>query len=138
MNDSCVTNTQYLYDTIINSGTKVKATAVIAISRDDKADINVFVNHLVLEFDDNNLIDPSYDVFCLPNKYYFDNIKDVIDKFKVKDTKLKTICKELMGRHVQFIKLAEQINNGVRTIVNETYYHNQADYIKRQYDTMRI
>ena len=134
----CVTNTQYLYDTIkMNSINNVKAKAVFVLSCDNDTDTSVFVGgHLVVKLDDETIIDPSYDIFCLKNKSYFDNIKDLMDMFNDNDkVKLKSDVdiKKLICDHIHFIKLAEQINNGQHTITEKKFYDNQADYIEKIY-----
>jgi hypothetical protein len=86
----CVTNAQYLYDCIkINhSSANVKVKALMVISTDDYAETCTCVSgHLaIILVDDETLIDPSYDVFSLKNKSYFDNIKDLMDSFDDKDS----------------------------------------------------
>ena len=64
----CVTNSQYLYDCIKHNSSKtnIKVKAVLVFSSDDDTNIGVLVTgHLVVVLDDDVLIDPSYDIFCL-------------------------------------------------------------------------
>jgi hypothetical protein len=134
----CITNTQYLYDTItMNSGTNVKAKPVFVFSHDDEGGTATFVGgHLLVILDDDTMIEPSYDIFCLKNKSYFDNIKDLMDVFHNKDDlKTKIDIKKLVSDHIQFMKFAEQINNGKRVITEEKFYNEQADYIEKLYST---
>ena len=134
----CVTNTQFLYDCITMSirNSNVKVKAVLGFSNDDVTDTCVFVGgHLVLILDDNEtVIDPSYDIFRLKNISYYDNIKDLIDIFKDKsELKKRFDLKKMLSEHIQFMKLAEQINNGEFIIYYEQFYNNQADYIEKLY-----
>ena len=134
----CVTNTQYLYDIIkMNNINNVKAKAVFVFSSDDDTDTGVFVGgHLVVILDDETIIEPSYDIFCLKNKSYFDNIKDLMDMFNDNDKvnlKSRLDIKKIVCDHIHFIKLAEQINNGQLTITEKKFYNHQADYIEKIY-----
>ena len=130
----CITNAQYLYDCIKqNSNNNVKAKAVIAFSNNDETDTATFVaGHLVVVIDDDLIVDPSYDTFCLKNISYFDNIKDFIDSFDDKDIlKTKIDIKKIIYQHIKFTKYAEQINNDEFLITDKKFYHDQADYIEK-------
>ena len=82
----CITNTQYLYDNITMNSVNVKAKPVFVFSHDDEEGTATFVGgHLLVILDDGTMIEPSYDIFCLKNKSYFDNIKDLMDVFDNKD-----------------------------------------------------
>ncbi len=134
----CVTNVQYLYDCIkINhSSANVKVKALMVISTDNDAETCTCVSgHLaIILVDDETLIEPSYDVFSLKNKSYFDNIKDLMDSFDDKDSlKKKFDIKKIVLDHIYFMKLAEQINNGELTIADKKFYNDQADYIENLY-----
>jgi len=132
----CITNTQYLYDCIKQIGfNNVKAKAVYVFSNDVETSTAIFVaGHLIVVLDDETMIDPSYDIFCLKDKSYFDNIKDLIDIFDDKN-KLKTNIdiKKLIGEHITFMKVAEQINNNECIITDKKIYNDQADYIEKLY-----
>ena len=130
----CITNVQYLYDCFKqNSNNNVKAKAVIAFSNDYDKKISTFVEgHLVVILDDEIIIDPSYDIFCLKDKRYFDNIKDLIDIFDDKDgLKKKIDMKKMIPQHITFRKIAEQINNDEFIITDNKFYYEQADYIEK-------
>jgi hypothetical protein len=114
----------------------VKVKAVLGFSNDDATSTGVFVGgHLVLILDDNEtVIDSSYDIFRLKNISYYDNVKDLIDIFKDKtELKKRFDLKTLFSEHIQFMKLAEQINNGEFIITDKQFYDNQADYIEKLY-----
>jgi len=133
----CVTNTQYLYDIIKNNSsiTNVKAKAVYVFSNGAETTTGHFVSgHLVVVLDDGTIIDPSYDVFCLKNKSYFDNIKDLMDRFDDKNKlNTKIDIRNMVSQHIHFMKLAEQINNGELIITDKKFYNDQADYIEKLY-----
>jgi hypothetical protein len=135
----CITNSQYLYDIIISNRyftrDEIRVKAVIVVSSDEELDTFTFVGgHLVLVFDDGSIIDPSYDIFSLKNRSYFDNIKDVMDSFKNEDKELlKTNFKKGFVDHIHFMKIAEQINSGECLITEKQFYNDQADYIEKLY-----
>ena len=132
----CVTNSQYLYDTIkINSNNNVKTKAVFVFSNNNEEDTAIFVGgHIVVVLDDETIIEPSYDIFCLKNKSYFDNIKDLVNMFDDKvGLKSKIDIKKLVCDHIQFMKISEQINNGELIITEKEHYNKQADYIEKLY-----
>jgi hypothetical protein len=143
--NQCVTNTQYLYDVIRkNTTNNVKVKAVIVASSNNETNTFFCVGgHLVVELsgpDELITIEPSYDVFSLKDKSYFDNIKDFTNMFKDSnnnydyDKEQKIIVTDLIEqsiRHfIKFKKLAEQINNGELLICDKEFYNNQADYIE--------
>ena len=132
----CVTNAQYLYDIIkMNSISNVKTKAVFVFSYNNEEDTAIFVGgHLVVELDDETIIEPSYDIFCLKNKSYFDNIKDLVNIFDNKnELKTKFDIKKLICDHIHFMKISEQINNGELLITDKEHYNKQADYIEKLY-----
>jgi hypothetical protein len=132
----CVTNAQYLYDCIrmSMSDTNVKVKSVLVFSNDLELQRSVIVGaHLVVILDNDNIIDPSYDIYCLQNVSYFDNIKDLMDIFddKSKEMIKKNLdIKKLINGHLRFIKFADQINNGKCLVSGKKYYNDQADYIE--------
>jgi len=138
----CVTNTQYLYDCIrMNTSSKVKAKPVIVVSIDDELHTFLCVGgHLVIVLDDDTIIEPSYDIFSLKNKSYFDNIKDFMNSFDNKSNCMNEelnkeftfMLKKSVGHFLNFIKLAERINNGELVICDKDFYNNQADYIEKK------
>jgi hypothetical protein len=128
--EQCVTNAQYLYDCIkVNSLYNVKVKPVIVVSFDNVTKSVVCVGgHLIVVLDDETIFEPSYDVFALKNKSYFDNIKMLMDSY---DNELKTILKKSICYFIPFVKLAERINNGELVICDKDFYNNQADYIDK-------
>jgi hypothetical protein len=119
----------------MNSNSNIKTKAVFAFSNDPEKDTNTFVGgHLVVVLDDETIIDPSYDIFCLKNISYFDNIKDLMDIFYDKvELKSKIDMKKLIRDHIHFMKISEKINNGELIITEKEHYNKQADYIENLY-----
>ena len=105
----CVTNAQSLCDIIKNNSTSnAKTKAVFVVAENNEEDANIIVSgHLVVELDDETILEPSYDIFCLQNKSYLDNIKDVVNIFDNKVTlKTKIDIKNLICDHIHCIILA--------------------------------
>ena len=133
----CITNAQYLYDIIkVNSSNDVKVKAVIVVSSDkDTGTLVIVGGHLVVILDDDETVfDPSYETFCLKNKSYFDNIKDVMDAFDDKEMlNAKIDMKETVRQHINFMKYADEINRGECLVTEKKFYNDQADYIEKLY-----
>jgi hypothetical protein len=128
----CVTNCQYLYDVIkLNGNHNVKVKAVIVISDMDTLGI---ISHLVV-VNNNTLLEPSYDVFSLQNKSYFDNTKDFMERF---DNEFKQVAqlnlKESIGNFLALMKLADRINDGELVITDKEFYDRQADFIESKWN----
>ena len=135
----CVVNTQYLRDIIkMNSSSNVKVKAVLVfahyIDENGISTSKSIGGHLVVQIDDDKTVfDPSYDVFCLENKSYFDNIKDFMDLIMdMYGNKNFIDIKKVLSDHIQFIKIANRINNGAHG-GDKKFYNNQADYIEKLY-----
>lgn len=131
----CITNCQYLYDFIkLNSIEDVRIQAFIVFSNDINTQKSIAVaGHLsiVITCDDGEdvIFEPSYDVFVLTKKMYFDNISNFLKKFSDED-KSKFDLKHLISQHIEFVKYAKQMNDGMHIIVDREYYDEQADYVE--------
>lgn len=133
----CVTNTQYLYDLIKHNfkKTNVKAKAFFVLSYDENTGISIIVSgHLAIVLDDTDIIEPSYNIFCRKNTYYFDNIKDLMNSMNEINNKhtfkSKENIRKLIFDYIEFNKIATSINNGELCVSDKLYYNQQADYIK--------
>lgn len=130
----CVTNVSYLYNQLKawNMSHRAKVKAIFAVSDDDD-NFTVVAGHVVIYLDNETIIEPSYDVFNLKNIRYFDNIKDVSNEFKeeYKKIKFKDKCEYYIKQHIEFMKIAEQINNGEILTANPTFLNNQGEYVKK-------
>jgi len=132
----CLTNTQYLYSCIkSNTSCKVKVKAVLVVS--NKTNTTKIIVHLVVQLENKNvegeamMLEPSYDVFSLKDKSYFDNIKDFMDTYSHKfNDVFKDTFKKTISEFINFTKLAERINNGELLICDKKFYDDQADYIE--------
>ncbi len=131
----CITNAQYLYDTIKFNfkNAKIEAKAIIAAGQDDECKTcNLVCGHIVIFLNDNIIIDPSYETYSLPNKRYFLTIKELMENTDEKNKKyLKSNCKDYLKNHCDLIKIADKINNGGILIYDKKFYNDQADYVEQ-------
>ena len=140
----CMTNAQYLFDIIkINTGVKITVKNVIAIGYNPVNDQTVCIGgHLVIVFDNDdeeNVIDPSYEVFSLTDKRYYDNVRDFMNDIKSKDrSNLKDDIKECIGKFLRLDPIAERMNNGEFMIADKEYYNKQGDYVEDKIGLTRI
>jgi hypothetical protein len=116
----------------MNSNSNVKIKAVFVFSNNEEEDTYIIVGgHLVVILDDETIIDPSYDIYCLKNKSYFDNIKDIVNIFNNKvELKKKIDIKKLICDHIKFMKISEQINNGELIITKKNITINKQIILK--------
>jgi hypothetical protein len=136
----CMANAQYLSDAIKNNTIdKITIKNAIVIGYNSVTDQTVCVGgHLVIVFDNDdeqNVIDPSYDVVSLTDKRYYDNVKDFMNDIKTKD---RLIFKDSIAKFIKFIPLAERMNHGELLFADKEYYHNQADYVEAKLGLIRI
>jgi hypothetical protein len=129
----CITNVQYLYDCIkmnaINHNAIVKA--VMVLNHEDRT-FKFIAAHLVIELDGGQIIDPSYEVFELKNRRYYDNIKNMLDSFDKSGR--KTFIKKCGHAFDDFKKInetANKINSGMCLIHDKKFYNAQADYVNK-------
>lgn len=141
--NKCVTNTQLLYDMMSDFGIKnIKVDAVIAIRPPDLEipQVKICAGHLVIMIDDV-LIDPSYEIYSMPNKLYVHNIKELSEYLKSyndiqSQNTLKNSIEYCIDHHLRFKTHANKINNGIK-YADDDYYsklkkhllHKFKDYI---------
>lgn len=141
--NKCVSNVQYLYDSIkfsnIQNNIKnidVKTKPVFVCSYDSDTETFICVVHLIIVLIDKTekeiIIDSSYDTFSLKNKTYIDNIKDLVNMFMDKNN---SILKKCIKEFLNFIKATELINNGKFALssgdIGHQLYNKQADYVDK-------
>jgi len=110
--NQCITNSQYLYDTIRYNfpHLNVKVANKIVFVQDE----NKMINHMVVMIDEH-IIESSYDIFKIKNKKYIDN-NNVPEVMKNWSNKFK--------------KFADQMNNGHKLVCDVSYYNEQADFLE--------
>ncbi len=133
---NCVSNCQYVYDQIEGVhfvNVKFKAVIATGIRKQIITDTHIQLDHcsivhLVLDVNDGfmeRIIDPSYEVIILEELEYYDSIK----KWKENHPKREFVNKKSIKEFLNFVKIAEQMNNGQFYITNKEWYNGQADYI---------
>lgn len=128
--EMCVTNVQFLYDLIIsNTNLKVKAKSVICIYQDEINNSTYFISHMILAFDNGDILDPSWEWSCKNVKYY-DNIKSCIDSCY--NLPPKEFLYKCINENIKLQKLANDINDGNFTITCKDYYNKQADFVEKK------
>lgn len=136
VNGNCVTNCQYLYDQIhdvhfidvkfkpvIATGTRKRIT-----NRHIELD-HYSIVHLVLVVNDGfmeQIVDPSYEVVSLEDLKYYTTIKDWKNNHPKKDF----VDKKGITDFLDFVKIAQQMNDGQFCVTNREWYDGQADYIR--------
>jgi len=125
--DQCMTNCQYLYDCIKfnNIDVKLSVRPIYVVSIDEDT-FTLMGGHVVVMLGDT-LLEPSYDVHTMKNKKYYHNISDVLSEYKIHD---KSVLKNAIKNHINFQKIADEMNSGLILIASKEHYHKQADYVE--------
>jgi tRNA nucleotidyltransferase/poly(A) polymerase len=129
----CVINTKYVYDSLKESGFHVKVKPVIAYWSEKHEDVSYrhTVIHMIVQFHDdpfygNTMIDPSYDV-VKHNPQYYDKICDMPNEV-LEDT-ITFNKREIIRLFLEFHTIAEKIHSG-KGPTDRLYYDAQADYVE--------
>lgn len=118
----CVDNTQYMYDSLVNSGIKAKVKPVMCMS---EKSTKLWNSHLVIILEDGTYVDPSYEVVQNKDIKYFDHISCLFETVCLSRENKKKIVKKFL----EIINISEKINNGELMITDYEYYENQANYV---------
>lgn len=123
----CLTNTQYLHDSMKISGVHVKAKAVISFHRKGKD--TIITNHILVQLPDGTMLDPSYDIGSENVKYYetIESASNLLNEMNEELTK-----REFVKLFIRFIEYAEKINSGEIVITDKDYYNNLADFMENK------
>ena len=129
----CMTNVQYLYDCIKMSDPNNRAVVktVMVINHEGRT-FQFITAHLVIELDNGQIIDPSYDVFALKNRRYYDDIQNMLSSFD--ESVRKTFIQkygDTFDDFKKFNEIAKQINGGVCLIHDKIFYNAQADHVEK-------
>ena len=136
----CITNSQYLYDCLIhsfkNKNINIKCEVkCVYITFFKNGKLIIASDHLVLLLNDDEIIDPSYAIYKLRPKYYltYKNFNEYVS-FRRGLPIIKKEQQNLLNRHIEFTKYADNINNTnykIPVITDKDYYNKQADYIQK-------
>lgn len=131
--DKCITNAIYLFDSLKMNGLNVQVKPAIVISTTSETTIHLISGHLVV-YKDSMLLEPSYDVYSLENKVYFDTIKDFMSYAIKSNLNLsKESIKKIMDDFIKFLKFSKSINDGELLISDREFYDKQADYVEKNF-----
>lgn len=141
----CITNTQYLYDSIRASfpSLNVKVKAIIGFrNNDDVVAVNEknkkkYINrethtivHMVVLIDNKKIFDPSAEINDMKDLQYvgfdFQKLIKTLRELGMTEDMVKKLIKDYMT----FFGYENQMNNGKTLIVDRQYYNNQADYVE--------
>ena len=134
--NQCILNCNYLYHNIkiLKGGAfNIKPKTVIVIYGRD-LDTTVFHVHMVLETENGEIIDPSYEINSIKLKHVCKSIKEFTDKIK-KDTgteipslgQIVTI-KEVIKKYLSLQKYEDRIINNFVTTDTKPY-HDLANFV---------
>jgi hypothetical protein len=135
--NQCITNTQYLYDSILHSNwpNKVIPKAVVVVYTIPEKNEAHCVVHMVVQWKDK-LLEPSYQFGHLQKTYYFDNINNAIKALNsISPGFTREDANTLISKYLKFIKYAEQIQAGA-FLVDREYYDLQADYVEGKLEVL--
>lgn len=108
---NCIENCKDFYAFIKSTSeinVKVKAVCVLG-SKNDTGYITC--GHIIILVNDTYIVDPSYDVFSLQEKRYYDNTDEIFSVLE-KSKKIQYNKKEMIKTHARFVKYAETITDG--------------------------
>jgi len=145
----CITNTQYLYDSIKASFPylDIKVKAIIGFRNSDKI-IGVdekskkkYINretytvvHMIVLIDGKKIFDPSAEINDMEDLDYVGyEFKGLIKTLRELGMSEEMIDK-LIKQYMTFLGYEKKMNNGEGLIVDRQYYNSQADYVE---ETMR-
>lgn len=131
----CMTNVQYLLDTIKMNETDSKAKAMPVIALHRRGDEMLIVAHLVIALEDDKIIDPSYEISSLDDEstIYCSKISTVKEYLKSTNSDQAETNKTLKfatSKLIEFMKITDEMNRGEIRVSNKEYYNNQADYVE--------
>lgn len=124
--DMCITNTQSLYDIIKTNApsVSVQAKAVVCVYINGLGTIVLHIHLVVVA--DGNILDPSVEVFRVPNKEYLFDIEMAFERYASLETEKQVLREKMKG----FEKRADEINNGGIVINDKEYYNRQFDFLQ--------
>jgi len=108
---NCIENCKDFYAFIKSTSeinVKVKAVCVLG-SKNDTGYIGC--GHLVLLVNDTYIVDPSYEIFSLQDKRYYDTTDEIFSVLE-KSKKIQYNKKEMIKIHARFVTYADKIMNG--------------------------
>jgi hypothetical protein len=127
----CVDNNQFLLDIINVNGGEVEVKPYIVVYT--KNDVSfIMTGHLAINFKgDDDIIEPSYEIWSLPEKAYFGNIEHFVKSCSFPSAEMRReMIQETAKDFIDFVDLARKINSGELVLTDRNYYDRQADFIE--------
>jgi len=128
--DRCFTNASYLADNLNMNGIKARLKVVIACYDNVEIEMHVFNSHVVVELENGDIIDPSYDV----NRFkpsYIDKIHQ-LPLLNLSKEQNGITLKEMVSSFISFMDFANKYNEkGKLYVTDKEYYHKQADFVDK-------
>lgn len=134
----CIQNCQYFYDMVrFNCSSiqvKPKAAIVVYQTTIDSEEGVAFHIHMVLEDQDGEILDPSYEIHSLQSKMYFTSVKDFTDFYKKKREQTPShvaTLKSTISQYLNFLEFEKSILDPRASVQsNEEIYNAQAAYVR--------
>ena len=133
--NQCVTNVQFLYDTIKHSphATDIDVKARACLVLETSASLMRVVVHLVISVDDAT-IDPSYDIASLKTKDYYFSLPAFLKEAVKRGINLPLdFKKDIVEKFIVFLDLARRVNAGELLVTDKTHYNDQADFLQAEF-----
>lgn len=131
--NECVTNVMYVYDTLKTMGLPVCAKAVYYTWMCPlRIKVAVCAGHLILLLDGEKL-EVSYEFLngFMSIGVYTDTLRELVEvQHTLKDD--KQFLSKSLELHTHFKRLAERINSGELIVSNSEYYHQLHDYVAQK------
>lgn len=123
----CVTNVSTFIDIARQYiPNKITAKAFVCVGwNDEKNEAYIVCGHLVVDIDGLGIFDPSYEIHKLKNTKYCESFKALNCAYNTREE-----TKRHLKEHLEFIKIAERINNGEFLIHNQEHYDKQLEFIE--------
>ena len=132
INNQCITNCVYLKDQLsINQYGNVKSKAFFVVGYNVEQNKQILCHGHVALVHGNDIIEPSYEIYKLKNRKYFDSFKGLKMHNKIPELSDKQVVSNTLKSHQSFIEIANTINRGV-FYVEQDYYNQQADFVEEK------
>ena len=125
--NECVGNAVYLRNYLLSIGVPAKVKAVATYHTNDELEAHCLTCHMVVDID-QGILDPSYDI-SRHNAKYFDELHNIKGFMGCLNEGLTP--KEFVSKFINFIDMANKLNNKGFTITDSVYYDKLHDNISR-------
>jgi hypothetical protein len=127
--DQCITNAQYIYDSLKFSGvSSARVCATQVIHKDEEVRERRVITHLVVRVNDI-IVDASYDIASLKGKKYCFTVAEMVDTLKEQSVSPE-FKKRTIKNFVEFLDLARRMNAGEILVADKDHYNQQADFLE--------